>query len=479
MTLIIASVLGEVPTAVKGADMIELRIDAMPVEKAISTIPTILENATLPIVLTCRSEREGGTFDGSEDDRVAMYEAALTCDNPPRYVDIEHETLTQHPLMLDSLTLDDTGVILSWHDPEGRPRDLIRRAAAIQDVAGIDIVKMVWRARSLRDNLEVFELLRTRQQPMIAFCMGEYGVMSRVLAPKFGGFATFAAARGHDPTASGQPTTDELESIFRFRKINASTSVYGVIGDNVSHSLGPSFHNAAFDAAGKNAVYLPLPIPGGWEHIKASTMELIEHASLDFSGASVTIPHKQDMLKLVTEQGGDVDELCTATGAMNTVSIHQGTMSANNTDVEALSALVKGAKKVLVLGAGGVARAAVVAMVKTGASVSVAARSMEQAAQLASDLSCELAPSNLDNIDTVINCTPVGMHGGEDPTGDPLMQLAPSLELSPSICVVDFVYVPTQTPLLKRAGEAGCKSVCGDELFRTQATAQQRIWSTT
>ena len=479
MSLIIASAHGEVPTAACGADMFELRIDSMDVEQAICSIPDLLRQATLPVVLTCRSAREGGSFEGNEEDRVSMYTAALSCDNPPRYIDIEHETLLQHPLLLDSLPLGESGVILSWHDTKGRPKDLIQRAAAIQDVANIDVVKMVWRARSLRDNLEAFELLHSRQQPMIAFCMGEYGVMSRVLAPKFGGFATFACTEEHGPTAAGQLTAQELESTYRFRTINSATRVYGVIGNNVAHSQGPAFHNAAFEEARTNAVYLPLQVPSGWEHLKATTMELINHTSLDFSGASVTIPHKQDMLKLVVENEGNLDDLCTATGATNTLYIQEGAMSSTNTDAEALISLLNDAKHVLVLGAGGVARAAVVAMKSSGASVCIAARNTDQANELASELSCEVATEQLDTIDTVINCTPVGMFGSEDPEGDPLLQLAPSLELTDAICVVDLVYTPPKTPLVQRAKEVGCKTVRGEALFTAQASLQQKFWSPT
>jgi 3-dehydroquinate dehydratase/shikimate dehydrogenase len=449
----------------------------MDVEKAICSLPDILKQASLPVVLTCRSTSEGGSFEGDEEDRIAMYTAALSCDTPPKYIDIEHETLLQHPLLLDSLPLNETGVILSWHDVTGRPRDLIQRAAAIQDVADIDIVKMVWRARSLRDNLEAFELLRSRQQPMIAFCMGEYGVISRVLAPKFGGFATFACTAEHEPTASGQFTAKELESTYRFRSINSATKVYGVIGNNVAHSKGPAYHNAAFEAAEVNAVYLPLQVPSGWEHLKATTMELVEYGSLDFSGASVTIPHKLNMLKLVSEQGGDLDDVSSASGAMNTVNIHEGVMSATNTDAKALSTLITNATNVLILGAGGVARAAIVAMNKSGASVFIAARNPDQAANLVNELSCEKASDHLVDIDTVINCTPVGMHGSDDPEGDPLLQLVPSLELTDAMCVVDMVYAPPNTPLLKRAKEVGCKTVCGDDLFQSQAAMQQLFWT--
>ena len=474
MTLIIASVHGEVPEQIQGADLLEIRVDALSTEEAVEQLPKLLAASPIPTIVTCRSASEGGMFDGDEEDRVAIYRSALNCDNPPRYIDIEYEILSRHPLMLDTLSSESTGIILSWHDMEGRPSDLLQRAAAMQDIDGIDVVKMVWRARSLRDNLEAFSLLQSRQQPMIAMCMGEYGVMSRILAPKFGGFAVFASVAGNEPTAPGQPSIVELRSQYHFDDINMQTNVFGVIGNNVEHSGSPAFHNAAFEAAGENAVFLRLPVPKGWEHLKATVLELSDTTTLNFSGASVTIPHKENMCKLIDE----ADENCLKSGATNTVTFKDGTSVGNNTDVEALRLIAPNAKRVLILGGGGVARAAIVAMTGIGANVFVATRNSAQAEQLSVELPCSVAPESCLDIDTLINCTPVGMKGGNDEHGDPALALSPMLEFTCSLLVIDTVYTPTNTPLIQRAVDAGCTTVTGDEMFRLQAVAQQKIWAT-
>ena len=177
----------------------------------------------------------------------------------------------------------------------------------MQDVADVDIVKMVWRARSVRDNLDCFELLRTKQQPMIAMCMGEHGLMSRVLSPKFGGFGVYGSVEGHEATAPNQPTIEKLNGLFRFKDINADTKLFGVIGSHVLQSSGPAFHNAAFEVADMNAVYLPIPIPAEWEHFKATFLELFHCEHLSFAGASITLPHKTHMLKLLDELHGSAD----------------------------------------------------------------------------------------------------------------------------------------------------------------------------
>ena len=474
MTLLIASVHGEVPEQVHGADLLEIRIDCFTPEEAIKQLPVLLKASPIPTIVTCRSTGEGGTFEGDEEERVAMYRAALDCETPPRYLDVEYEVLSRHPLLLDSLASDSTGIILSWHDVTGRPKNLLQQAAQMQDVSGVDIVKMVWRARSLRDNLEAFSLLQSRQQPMIAMCMGEYGLLSRVLAPKFGGFAVFASVEGMEETAPGQPTTKELRSLYHFDAITKETKLFGVIGNNVQHSASPTFHNAAFEAAGENAVYVPLLVPEGWEHLKATVLSLRCDQELHFSGASVTIPHKENALRLV----GGVDAQSTKAKAINTITIEGDQSIGNNTDIDALALLAPHAKRVLLLGGGGGARAAIVAMQSLNATVFVATRNKEQAKNLAAEFSCEVANEKLAAIDTLINCTPVGMEGGNDPQGNPADALAPSLQFTSSLLVIDTVYKPLITPLIQSAIDAGCSTVTGDQLFRLQATAQQKIWHT-
>jgi 3-dehydroquinate dehydratase/shikimate dehydrogenase len=476
MTLIIASAHGKPPAVVHGADMIEIRADDIGVDEIESLVPSFLKATSLPTVFTIRSIEEGGNFSGDDAHRTTLLRTALESKNPPKYIDIEFDVLSKQPWLLDELPLGDCGVILSWHDIVGRPTDLFQKAAAMQDVAGISIVKMVWRARSIRDNLDAFKLLQARQQPMISLCMGPAGLMSRVLAPKFGAFATFATIDGIEATADGQPTVQELRTIYNFHSIHARTKVYGVIGEQVEHSASPQFHNAAFAAAGTDAVYLPLPIPSGWEHLKATTLSLLHQEELDFCGASITIPHKEHMLKLVQEEGGEVELKCETIGAANTIDA-TSTLHATNTDVEAIVSLLDSPQCVLILGAGGVARAAVVAALELSAEVIIVARRNEQAEELSQTFGCMHGANNCENIDTVINCTPVGMAGSTDAAGDPLQQLLPDMELTKNMTVFDTVYMPEQTPLLARANKTGCNIITGSEMFRKQAASQQMFWS--
>ena len=216
-----------------------------------------------------------------------------------------------------------------------------------------------------------------------------------------------------------------------------------------------------------------MQIPDGWEHLKASVRELQHYDPLHFSGASVTIPHKDRMMKLVDT----CDDITTKVGATNTITVSSQQLSARNTDVSALGSLTKGATGVLILGGGGVARAAIVAVRNHGARVFVATRRSEQAQALAKEFSCEPATPEHVDIDTVVNCTPVGMEGGHDPDGNPLQELVPWLELQSQMRVIDTVYKPKETPLLLQAIAAGCDVVYGEEMFRLQAALQQQIWT--
>ena len=473
MTLLIASCYGVVPKQLSGADLLEIRIDGVEPTNCIDTLPELLSSSPIPTIVTCRSVAEGGMFEGSEEERTEMYQVALRCDHPPRYIDVEYETLKKDPNVLRILSSEQTGIILSWHDVKSRPKNLLQQVADMQSVEGVSVVKVVWRARSIRDNIEAFELLQSRQQPMIAMCMGEYGVMSRILAPKFGGFATYASVDGMECTAPGQPTLKEFCSMYNFGAIDTKTRVYGVIGNNVAHSASPQFHNAAFQVAGMNAVYLPLQIPEGWEHLKASVGELQHYDPLHFSGSSITIPHKEQMIKLADS----CDDMSTKVGATNTITLNDQKITASNTDVSALASLAIDASQVLILGGGGVARAAIVALQSSSAEVYIATRRPEQAEMLAEEFSCHVASEEVPTFDTVVNCTPVGMEGGNSPAGDPLHELAPYIELNASIRVIDTVYSPKETPLLQRAKGAGCEVIYGEEMFRLQATEQQRIWN--
>ena len=523
-----------------GADIVEFRIDeffdpalaeADP-DRQEREIARLVRESPLPCIVTCRSAKEGGGYSGSEDERIAMYERLASGErkgSEPRYLDLEFaaaavpdvHTRVARIFGSSSDSEQRTGLIISAHDFQGRPADLTRRVLAMRADGFANVIKVAFRARSLRDNLELFELLRDADRPMIALGMGEFGLMSRVLAPKFGGFLTFASLRPESVTAPGQPTVSELLDLYRFRSIRKSTKVFGVIGWPVGHSMSPLVHNAIFTEYKFDGVYLPLPVPSAegtsesdatFASFKATLGSLIDDSILDFCGASVTIPHKENLVRFAIErlkaQPGvwSLDAVSLATGAANSLLIERegariSRVRVFNTDVPAALAPLRAAlgsleqKGIAIVGAGGVGRGIAYGLAQAGAQVTIFNRSLPRAEQLVAALSEHLtgpgslravvseALSALPRFDAYVNCTPVGMAGGPDPSGIPVpIEKLGSAESNSgnnrsASVVLDTVYNPVETPLVKAARNAGWTAIDGVTMFIEQAALQSEAWT--
>ncbi len=489
-----------------GADLVEFRIDRFTEEP--SQVAQLVERSALPCIVTCRPTWEGGFCGRADDERVALLGAAATLGaQAPTYIDVELatyqrsdtlrssvENIVDHPGQMQQTS---TGLILSSHDFDQRPADLIQKIEAMAAASACRVIKVAWQARSLRDNLEAFEVIQQRNKPTIALCMGPWGLPSRVLARKFGALLTYAAVDSDGGTASGQPTVTELKELFRWDAINAETSVFGVIGDPVTHSMGPAIHNAGFDAVGFNGVYLPLPIPARYEHFNATVDSWLQMSQLHFRGASVTIPHKQNLLRFVADRGGQVEPLAEQIGAANTLTVSgtggASSLMASNTDyAAALDAVCDGmgiergelkGVRVAVIGAGGVARAIVAGFSSCGATVVVYNRTLQKARELAERFNgspgkvvAALPEKICDSCCQVfVNCTSVGMHPNVDET--PIPSAATTRGWGPGTTVFDTVYTPAQTRLLREARAAGCVTISGVEMFVRQAAAQFKLWT--
>ncbi len=501
----VAAALGKAQrAAADGARLIEWRVDALPNESAEGIQPAIdlIKESPLPCILTRRTVDEGGECTENDIQRGVFFSAIAHCGFLPKFFDFELASFQKHDSPWRSiLNIDEheVSLILSCHDFDGRPADLIQRVEAMTNEPACDVIKLVWTARSLRDNLEAFDLLSERRKPMIALCMGRFGLMSRVLAPKFGGLVTYACLEAGEASAPGQPTVEELLDLYRFDRIGAATKVYGVIGWPVEHSLGPRIHNAGFEAVQHDGVYLPMPIPPEYEHFKATVGSFVDHERLNFRGASVTIPHKENLLRFVKERGGTVDPLAERIGAANTLVVEDdGTLACMNTDAPAaIDALCKGmeiqrakldGRRVAVLGAGGVARAVVAALCDAGASVVIFNRTKDRAETLAAQQQAAtvgragidvgdvdaLAQGSAGRFQIYINCTSLGMAGGPGADQSPLPDNAP---LDEDTTVFDTVYTPGRTPLIRHAEARGARTIFGLEMFLAQAAMQFEHWT--
>jgi 3-dehydroquinate dehydratase/shikimate dehydrogenase len=297
--------------------------------------------------------------------------------------------------------------------------------------------------------------------------------------------------------------------LYRFRSIGAKTKVYGVIGWPVEHSLSPLVHNAGFEAVGHDGVYLPLPIAadekepageGTYLSFKATLEALLEYEGLDLSGLSVTMPFKEHLVRWVREAKGsgfttDFDQRVWEIGAANTVHVNGPIIEVGNTDAMAIEALLDGAmgrlsgKSVAIIGAGGVAWAAVWACAARGASVTVYNRTRERAEKMVGELVearkdgmwgsvvvAEMSELEQCAADAVINCTSVGMAGGSDAKGmaAPVKKMG---RLPEHAVFMETVYRPVETPLVRAARERGLRVIDGVEMFVEQAARQFAMWT--
>lgn len=509
-----------------GADMVEYRVDEYFVgydNTQTVALKGLVSESPLPCIVTCRIAAEGGGYEGNDSERLELYERLGAVhepgEHPARYVDIELATLAGNESLRrkvqdaaqDSMRLATRGesvyasVIVSMHDFSNRPTDLMRKVSAMSQEPACAVAKVAYRARSLRDSLEILELHAAIGKPAICIGMGEFGVMTRVLAPKFGGLLTFASLRDASATAPGQTTLKDLLSLYRFRSIGRSTKVYGIIGWPVSHSRSPLVHNAAFGAAAHDGVYVPLPIATGddaeanYLGFKVTLLELIEHPSLDFSGASVTIPHKEHLFRLAVEQSWEMDPLTRMTGAANTLVVSGSARKVMNTDgVAAVAALADAlgdlrGRRVVLLGSGGVARGIAAACLLRGANVTIEARDASKRNAMAAELASSISQLRIDgpgsvtavawsgvadmSADAIVNCTPVGMESGPAPNTSPVGIEPSARSGGEGPVVMDTVYTPTRTRLLEVAQAVGLRTIDGVEMFVRQAALQSEAWT--
>lgn len=434
---------------VTDADLVELRLDGL----ADPDVAGALAGRRLPVIVTCRPVWEGGAFRGAEEERRRLLRDALALG--AEYVDVEFRA------GFDDVVQHDGGrrVIVSFHDFDGVPRDLAERVRAMR-ATGAEVVKVAVMAHRLADNL-VLPPLADRHVPTVLIAMGEAGVPSRVLAARVGSCWTYAG----DGVAPGQMPVARLVGEFAFRSVGPRTAVYGVIGRPVAHSVSPAMHNAAFQAARMDAVYLPLAA--------ADMDDFFSFAdAFGVQAASVTAPFKVEAF----ERADESDAVSRRIRAVNTLNRSGGRWLACNTDIAgflqplARRTALQGARAT-VLGAGGAARAAVLALSSAGADVTICARRTEAALQVAwlSGASVGTWPVVPGTWDVLVNTTPVGTYPGvhETPFDGPFTgRLA-----------YDLVYNPPETRFMREAAAAGLATLGGLDMLVAQAQAQFDWWT--
>jgi 3-dehydroquinate dehydratase/shikimate dehydrogenase len=454
----------QLASALRYTRTVELRLDWLAGEKEIARFLSQLakKRPRATLIATCRRVEAGGRYRGSIAKQMVHLAEAIRvgCE----WYDLEIETAAVCPPELLDVLLGEGRFLASAHFFRAFPRNL-KRAAADLARLGPEAIKIAAQCESLAESSRLLRLARGRRS-VVAVPMGDVVLPARILALRDGSALGYAPAE--NSTAPGQVGVDEAKNLYRMDQISRHTRVYGVIGDPVGHSLSPQLQNAGFQAKRMDAVYLPFRVRDLKDFLDAI-------GSLRISGFSVTLPHKEKILRHLD----GCDPLAAAIGAVNTVVVRGGgKLYGYNTDyVGVLRALesrmpLRGSR-VLILGAGGVARACAFALTQAGATVCVCARRPERAKELAKAVDGEVVGRSQlkrEFFDAIVNATPVGMH--------PLTGRSP-LEQRELNCrlVFDTIYRPRQTKLLQLAARRGIETVSGLEMFVAQGTAQWEIWT--
>ncbi|MFH1230672.1 MAG: shikimate dehydrogenase [Planctomycetota bacterium] len=457
------------------SDCIEIRTD----NARNFSLPTLLNQKVITTIFTCHSKLSGGAFSGTENERLKLLSSAIAS-GKFEYVTIDILNSFKPPAYLKSLLdlarIKNTKVILSYHNFKDTNDDLetIYQRLKLFKPA---VIKIVIYAQSIRDNFKIFDFAqkitsqnKSKNPKLIAFCMGENGLISRILYKKFGLFLTYASYKENMETAEGQISFGDMKYIYRADSLNHKTIIFGLLGYPINHSFSPLLFNHLFNIRRLNAVYLPFAVTP-------------QHFTKDFSlindflkpnGYSVTSPYKISVLKLLDKVDGTAREI----NAVNTICRKGNKLIGINTDwigaLESLSPIRKSLKNrhALILGKGGASSAILYALKRLNIKSTVFARHTNETGIIKpwNKLSqyCQGTGKNI----ILINTTPVGMFPN-DANKSPIKE---SL-IKKGMVVFDVVYNPIETKLLRIAKQKGCQVIDGMQMFISQAMEQFRYFT--
>jgi shikimate dehydrogenase/3-dehydroquinate dehydratase type I len=479
------------------ADFIELRMDLIADGNLDDLIGAIRNAAgSVKIIVTCRKKEEALSVNELPQAKSIIKDKKIlkmdllkkAIDLKADFVDIELSDgkaaiveLRDYCEMQGGVT----GIIVSYHDIKKTPsvtklQEIFHKCLE-NDAA---VVKIVTFAKRAEDNLKVLGMIPYAQkhsQKIIAMCMGAEGLISRVVAPFLGAYLSFAALDSDTQSAPGQLTVRQMKQINNLIQGNSlpnkSAAVissghdlhnYVLLGNPVAQSLSPLMHNAALKEMG---------IEG---HYNAFCVSDIEYAlcgikGMNIRGASVTIPYKVSVMEYLDE----IDDDALKIGAVNTIVNNNGRLTGYNTDWLGLMLTIRELmtvkdKTFVVIGAGGTARAAVYGIMKEGGLPIIVNRTMIKGKILSNEFNCpSYSLSDLAKIkaDSLINTTPIGMypHIDQSPMGASL--------LGGYKYVIDVIYNPLKTRLLRDAEGQGCRTISGLDMFVHQGAEQIKLWT--
>lgn len=437
----------------------EIRVDCL--EKLpIESLRELISASSAQVMLTLRSQRQGGRFAGGVEEQTARLAEFAAWH--PAYLDIELNLGRERITSLMAMTK--AQCVISEHIFEGEKVDISTLWKELETYP-----KAYWKvAMAVERSVDALGLLlraRERAPQAIGVTMGSLGYLGRILAPLMGFPFTFAALSQATIVAPGQPTAQELIEEYHYPRLNKDSSWYCLLGYPIGQSLSPRVHNAFYRASGVNAVYVRVPTK---EEELEQVLTLLKQ--LGCKGCSVTMPLKEAIIPLLP----GLDPRAELYGAANTLD--KNFYGYNTDGAGALDALqaakgeVSGCR-LLLLGAGGAARAIAFEAVGRGAAVTIANRTYERAQSLAAACGAAALPLTVEAIqqlcrqdyDIVVNTIP-----------SPPEWIAE--QLLPQRWVMDIANKPSLTPFLQAAQRRGCHVIFGREMFIRQAVGQAAVW---
>ncbi len=418
---------------------IELRLDLLE-QIDFEQIEQILRTSKHPVMLTLRSTGHGGRYAG---EREGVLSRLLKLGAP--FLDLEYDL---SPKFLDDAFRQYPGkIVLSAHNIS----DLNSVYQQMSQYPAYTY-KLAVSVTSTIEALELLLFAKTHSGTSV-IPMGEHGSFARVLGPVFGNKIMFASLSPQQSVAPGQLSFQELIDTYKFHTLTPDTAIYGLIGSPVSQSIGHIFHNRMFAEQNRNAVYVKM-------HLLSDELPAFFPLAkkLGFQGLSVTMPLKEAVVPHVHNQY--------PVPTVNTLYLHDNEYIGTNTDGPAAAAVLEkrgpiAGKTIVLLGAGGAARAIAFALQERGAKVVVLNRTVSKAKAL-SPLFGTLSDVPA-SYHAIIQCTP-----------DP-MPIDPK-HLLPKALAMDIVYFPRETEFLQAGRNAGCEVIFGEEFFAEQARMQSALW---
>lgn len=467
----------------KYVDIAELRADFLEQEERLK-VREFPAKAHIPCILTVRRRIDGGQFVEGEASRTTLFARALAFADSDQsknfdYVDFEEDFNVQS--LIDAALAFGIKIIRSVHSMEEPVKNIASRLESLRST-GLEIPKIAFMPKTLKDVEDLFEEAKAlNDNNHILIAMGPLGTVSRILSAKLKNYLTFVSApeNSENTKAIGQLDPVVMNDVYHFSSLDQSTKIYGITGWPLAVTSSPALHNEGYKLNKMNAVYVPLPAENFSEAFSFADAVGIE-------GMSVTVPHKEKVLECVENQSDKV----TLIGASNTIVKKDGQWKCYNTDIggftkalqEFLGCKNLRGKKVAIIGAGG-ASAAIAASVKLlKGKACIFNRTVRKARLLAERFGFKYAALSSDSVkmlnkysQIIIQTTSIGMNAKEPYSAkdDPLW----FYDFNGKEKVFDIVYVPAETPVMKRARESGCLCCNGYNMLKYQGYEQFELFT--